>query len=316
MSFSALKGMNFSALMRELRSKQFWFSWLGVLFGAFVLAAGFVLFTNPYDIVPGGVYGLGCALHKLVPSIATGTFGLMMDIPLMIIGFLIFGTNFGANTVFAALISPVFINAMTALVGDSTAVANGVGFLAEYLNFSDNLLIPSIFGGVVIGVGVGLIVKFGATSGGTDIISMIVSKFLHMKFGTAVLIVESLVVIISMIILRDWQMPLYALIAIFAQSKAIDFVLGGVEEDKLLFIISEKQEELKDYILNDLERGGTYIKSKGMYTGNDKEMIFVVVAKRQITTVQDSIKTIDPDAFVVIVSAQDTYGDGFMTFPK
>ena len=177
-------------------------------------------------------------------------------------------------------------------------------------------VLGSIFGGIVIGVGVGLIVKFGATSGGTDIISMIVSKFLHMKFGTAVLIVESTVVIVSMIILREWTMPLYALVAIFAQSKAIDFVLGGTEEDKLLFIISEKKEELKHYIIHDLERGGTYIKSKGMYTGNDKEMIFVVVDKRQITAVQDNIKIIDPDAFVVVVNAQDTYGDGFKTFPK
>ena len=302
--------------MRELRSKQFWFSWLGVLLGAFIVAAGFVLFTNPYNIVPGGVYGLGCAFHELVPSIATGTFGVVMDIPLMITGFLIFGAKFGAKTVFAALITPVIMNGMTALVGDSIAVSEGVGFIAQYLNFSNNLLIPSIFGGIVIGVGVGLIVKFGATSGGTDIISMIVSKFLHMKFGTAVLIVESTVVIVSMIILREWTMPLYALVAIFAQSKAIDFVLGGTEEDKLLFIISEKKEELKHYIIHDLERGGTYIKSKGMYTGNDKEMIFVVVDKRQITAVQDNIKIIDPDAFVVVVSAQDTYGDGFKTFPK
>ena len=131
--------------MRELRSKQFWFSWLGVLLGAFIVAAGFVLFTNPYNIVPGGVYGLGCAFHKLVPSIATGTFGLMMDIPLMITGFLIFGAKFGAKTVFAALITPVIMNGMTALVGDSIAVSEGVGFIAQYLNFSNNLLIPSIF---------------------------------------------------------------------------------------------------------------------------------------------------------------------------
>ena len=135
--------------MRELRSKQFWFSWLGVLLGAFIVAAGFVLFTNPYNIVPGGVYGLGCAFHKLVPSIATGTFGLMMDIPLMITGFLIFGAKFGAKTVFAALITPVIMNGMTALVGDSSAVSEGVGFIAHYLNFSNTLLIPSICGGIV-----------------------------------------------------------------------------------------------------------------------------------------------------------------------
>lgn len=305
--------MDFSAAMRDLRSKKFWFSWVGIAVGAVVMSAGFVLFTNPYKIIPGGVYGLGRVFHHLVPSIQTGTFGLMMDIPLMITGLIIFGKTFGAKTVFAALITPFIMNGMTNLVGENPD--DGTSFISQYINLSDNLLVAAIFGGVLIGAGVGLIVKFGATSGGTDILSMILSKYMKMKFSSAMFIVESSVVIVGMIILRDWSMPLYALISIFVAAQVTDFVLDGGSYDKLLFIMTGKTEEMKDYVLNDLKRGGTYIKSQGMYTGNDREMIFIVVSKRQISAVQDKIKNVDPDSFVVIVNAQDTFGDGFKAFP-
>lgn len=305
--------IDFSAFARELRTKKFWFSWIGVTVGVFLMALGFVVFTNPYKIIPGGVYGLGRVFHYLVPSIPTGTFGFMMDIPLLIIGLLVFGGNFGIKTVYAALISPLFMNGLTNLLGENPN--DGVCFISQYMNLTDNMLVAAIFGGVVIGAGVGTIVKFGATSGGTDIISMLVSKYMHMKFSSALFIVESTVVIVGMVIMKDWTMPLYALIAIFAQAQASDFVLGGASNDKLLFIMTEQKEEMKDYVLNDLKRGGTYIKASGMYTGKDKEMIFVVVSKKQISMVQDKIKNIDPNSFVVIVNANDTFGYGFKSFP-
>ena len=139
---------------------------------------------------------------------------------------------------------------------------------------------------------------------------------MKMKFSTAMFIVESSVVVIGMIILRDWSMPLYALISIFVAAQVTDFVLDGASYDKLLFIITDKNEQMKDYVMNDLKRGGTYIKSRGMYTGKDRDMIFVVVNKRQISEVQDKVKNVDPNAFVVIVNAQDTFGEGFKAFPE
>ena len=306
--------MDFSAAMRNLRSKKFWFPWLGVMVGAVIMSAGFVLFTNPYKIIPGGVYGLGRVFHYLVPSIQTGTFGLMMDIPLMIIGLIVFGKTFGAKKVFSALATPSVMYVKSKLVGENPDVCTS--FISPFFNFSDNLLVAAIFGGVLIGAGVGIIVKFGATSGGTDIISMLLSKFMKMKFSTAMFIVESSVVVIGMIILRDWSMPLYALISIFVAAQVTDFVLDGASYDKLLFIITDKNEQMKDYVMNDLKRGGTYIKSRGMYTGKDRDMIFVVVNKRQISEVQDKVKNVDPNAFVVIVNAQDTFGEGFKAFPE
>lgn len=306
--------MNFSAMMRNLRSRKFWFSWIGITIGVLVMSAGYVLFTNPYKIIPGGVYGIGRVLHHIIPSIQTGTFGFMLDIPLMITGFFVFGGGFGAKTIYAALLTPVFMNSMTHFLGENPA--DGTSIISMYLNFSDNILLAAIFGGVLIGAGLGLIIKFGATSGGTDIIAMLLVKFAKMKFSSAMFIVESCVVVIGMLVLKDWKLPLYSLIAIFVSARVIDFVLEGASYDKLLFIISDRNDLIRDYILNDLERGGTYIKSKGMYTGRDREMIFLVVSKRQITAVQDKIKTIDPESFVVVVNAYETFGDGFKAFPE
>lgn len=297
--------------VRESRSKKFWLSWLGVTLGVIIMSAGYVLFTNPYKIIPGGVYGLGRVFHHLVPSIQTGTFGFMMDIPLMIIGLLVFGSGFGAKTVYAALITPVFMNSMTNLLGENPA--DGVSFISVYMNLSDNILVAAIFGGALIGAGVGTIVKFGATSGGTDIISMLLTKYARMKFSAAMFLVESAVVITGMIILQDWKLPLYSLIAIFVSAQAVDFVVDGAQ-NKLLFIITEKTEEMKRYILHELEWGSTFIKSRGMYSGQDRDMIFLVVNKRQITTVEDKIKEIDPASFLVIVNAHETFGNRFKPF--
>ena len=304
--------IKFDEMIRNLRTKEFWFSWVIITFGALILAAGFVLFTNPYKIIPGGVYGLGRILHHLIHAIPTGTFGLMIDIPLIITGFAVFGSYFGTKTVYAALITPLFMNSMTNLLGEDPT--DGICFISRYIDLSDNILVAAIFGGVLIGAGCGLIVKSGATSGGTDIISMLLSKFARMKFSSAMFCVETVIVLFGMIILGDWKLPLYSLVAIFVTSKVLDYVLDGASYDKLLFIISDKKEELKQFILHEMERGGTYIKSTGMYTDQEKDMIFVVVSRREITSVKDRIKLIDPCSFVVVVDAYETYGDGFKSF--
>ena len=300
--------------LKNLKTNSGWFSWVLVTIGAFILAMGFVLFTNPYKIIPGGVYGLGRVLHHLIPSIQTGTFGLLFDVPLTITAILVFGRQFGAKTIYAALITPVFMNAMTSFLGEDPA--DGISIISTQFNFSDNVFFAALCGGLLIGVGCGLILRAGATSGGTDIISMLIVKFAKTKFSSAMFLVESTIVIIGMIVLGDWKLPLYSLISIFVCARAIDYVLEGASYDKLLFIISDKKEELKQYILVDMERGGTYIKSSGMYTGNDKDMIFLVISRREIAAVKEKIRALDPMAFVVVVDAYETYGDGFKPFSE
>lgn len=285
--------------------------WLYGVVGAALLATAFVLFITPYRIVPGGVYGMGVVLNYLFPAIPVGTYGLSMDIPLLIIAFRIFGARFGTKTIVAAILTPLFMNGLTWFTG-----TDPVTMFGGKIDLSDDVLLSCIFGGTLMGLGIGLILKTHATSGGTDIVAMIVSKYLHMPISRAVLYVDSLVVLFGLIVLGDWKLPLYSLVTIFVSSRVIDYIVDGGSGDKLLFILSEKHDLIRDYILDGLDRGGTYIKASGMYTGADKEMIFVVVSRREVSLMRDRIREVDPDAFMIVVDAHETLGEGFKTFEK
>lgn len=129
------------------------------------------------------------------------------------------------------------------------------------------------------------------------------------------LLVDSLVVIFGMVVLGDWRLPLYSLVTIFVTTRVIDFIVDGASYDKLLFIISDRNDDIREYILEKMGRGGTFIKSSGMYTGAGREMIFLVVSRSEVSAIKGMIKEIDPQSFVVIVDAHQTYGDGFKAFP-
>ena len=289
-----------------------WFrSWVYIILGAFLLSVGFVLFITPYNIVPGGVYGTGIVLHYLFPNIQVGTFGLILDVPLLITAFLVFGAKFGAKTIVAAILTPVMMNTLTYLIGE-----NPVTMLGGSINLSNDILLSCIFGGVLIGVGQGLILLTHATSGGTDIIAMVVHKFTRLPIARCLLIVDSCVVLIGLIVLKDWRIPLYSLITLYVATQVIDYVLDGGGSNKALLILSAKYEQIRGMILDNLERGGTYIHATGMYSGQDKNMIFVVVDRNQLPVVQDYIRDIDDRAFMVVMNAHEIYGEGFKQLTK
>lgn len=298
--------------MKEiLFSAAWWRSWMLVVAGALVMSAGFVLFINPYHIVPGGVYGTGNVLHYLFPNVMVATFGFMLDVPLLIIGFRIFGGMFGARTVVAAVLTYFFMAGLTLLIGEHPET-----MLGGTIDLSGDVLLACIFGGVLIGIGVGLIIKTRATTGGTDIISMILTKYTGMRFSRAMLIVDSSVVVFGLVVMGDWLIPLYSLVTIFVTSRAIDFVVDGSSQDKLMLIISDKNAQLESFILEEMGRGATYIHTAGMYTKRERDMVFLVVSRREVGAVQNKIKEIDHEAFVVVLNAQETFGDGFKAFPE
>lgn len=301
----------YKRLKVALYSPAWWRSWISVFIGCIIIAASFVLFFNPYQIVPGGVYGLGVVMHSIYPSVAVGTFGLMFDIPLLILAFRVFGGMFGARTVVAAITTPLLMNLMTYYIGENPATMLGGG-----MDLTGDVILACLFGGILLGVGVGLIIKSGATSGGMDIVAMIITRFGKLQFSRSILLVDSAVVLVGLLVFGDWRLPLYSLISIYVAARLIDYVLDGVSYDKLLFIISEHHEQIRDLILTEMDRGGTYISASGMYTGQEKDMIFVVVSRRQVTALKNRINAIDPKSFVVVVNAFETYGDGFKPFAE
>ncbi|MFI3268047.1 MAG: YitT family protein [Rikenellaceae bacterium] len=292
-------------------TKQWTLSWISIIVGAFLLSAGYVLFINPYKIIPGGVYGLGIIFHHFFPSIQVGTFGLCFDIPLLLLSFKVFGAKSGTRTIFAAVLTPIFMNILTYLIGE-----NPETMLSGTINLSNDILLASIFGGVISGIGLGFIFKSNATSGGTDIVSMIISKYSKLSLSKAIIMVESVIVIVGLLVFGDWKLPLYSIVAIFSCVQVIDYILEGASNDKMLLIISKEHDKIREYVINDLERGGTYIKSSGMYTSQTKDMMFVVVNRREITLVKSFIMEVDESAFIVVVNVHETLGDGFKRFKK
>ena len=319
------------SIKERITDKVWWREMLTIVFGCTMCAIGFVFFINPYNIVPGGVYGLGIVLHNIFPAIQVGTFGYMMDIPLLTIAIILFGKQFGGRTLFAAFITPGLMNIISAAVYPTKEALQSLDpaqLMGGVINLSDHLMLACILGGTIIGAGLGLVVRSNATTGGTDIIAMIFNRYLHIPFSRGVLIADSCVVLAGLVVIGfgigsesgeadGWLLSLYSLICIFVSARVIDYVIDGASYDKLLFIIGNTHSEaLRQYIIGDMERGGTYIKASGMYSKEEKEMIFLVVSRREVAQVQRKIREIDPTVFLVVTDAYDTYGEGFKPFPE
>ena len=323
--------MNLKKHLSVLKSLQWWRSWFMIVLGCTLLAAGYVLFISPYKIVPGGVYGAGIVLHNIFPTIQVGTFGYMFDIVLLILAFIAFGPRFGSKTVVAALLTPGIMNLITYFVypnEEAIQALDPTQLLGGALNMSDHLMLTTIVGAVVLGVGVGLVVKEQATTGGTDIVAMMLQKYCKMTFSSGVLVADSVVVLAGLLVIglgvgtggeaakEAWQMPLYSLIAIYISSRVLAYMLDGASYDRIIFIItSHHNEEFRKYILEEMDRSGTYIKTSGMYTNAEKEMIFLVVPRHELTRVQRAVKEYDPQAFMVVANAYNTFGEGFKPMP-
>jgi uncharacterized membrane-anchored protein YitT (DUF2179 family) len=289
-------------------SRKWFFTWSMITLGAFILAAGFVFFINPYNIVPGGVYGISIVVHYLTKNmisfwpegIPIGLFSLMLNIPLTILGIKILGPRFGVKTIIGFVLTSVFMDVLTHFIGEN-----------DPLGVKDDLLLSCIFGSVLIGIGLGLIFRSRATSGGSDIIAMIIAKYTKLPVGQLLIYVDSTIVLLALVVFKDWKIPLYSWLVIYITGKVIDMVIEGVNYHKMLFIVSDKHEEIRDKIIHDLERGGTYINSEGMFNNEPKKMIYTVVNRREMAILMDFIHKIDPKAFLTVVDAKEILGEGF-----
>lgn len=306
--------------------------WVNIVLGCTVMAAGFVYFINPYNIVPGGVYGASIVLHNLFPSVQVGTFGYCFDIPLLILSVVLLGAKLGVRTIVAALLTPLIMNGLSIISYPSREALEMLDpsqLLGGVVNLSDQLMLTSVIGAVLIGIGVGLVARNQATTGGSDIVALILQKYTHLPFSKGILLVDAMVVLFGLVVIGfglgsakdagdpSLHLSFYSLIAIYITSRVVAFMVSGSKDDKLMFVISEKRlVDLQHYILNDLSRSGTYIKSSGMYSGEDKEMLFLVVSYKEAATLKFKIKEFDPRAFVVITDAYDAYGEGWKELPS
>ena len=336
-TFAQLKrrmSMNLKALLEPVGTFAWWRSMFAIVLGCLIMAVGYSYFVSPYNIVPGGVYGMGIVLHNVFPSIQVGTFGYMIDVPLLASAIIVFGRQFGGRTLFAACLTPGLINLLSWIAFPNQEALEALDpkqLFGGVIDLSNDLMLASLLGAVLIGLGVGLVLRNQATTGGTAIIAMYLQKFAKMKFSTGILLADSCVVLSGLLVIGfgvgsgadreaveggSWLLSFYSLITIYVSSRVLAYVIDGASYDKLLFIISENHHaELRDFIIEDMDRSGTYIKGKGMYTDQDREMIFVVVSRKGVHLVQNKVREIDPKAFMVVTDAYETFGEGFKQFP-
>ena len=263
-----------------------------VIIGAAVVALGFNLFLFPNQIASGGVSGISTILHGLFGWNA-GLVQYAFNIPLFIAGVLILGKAFGFKSLLGTLALPFFI------------------IITEDLEAATmEPLLGAIFGGIVVGTGIGLVFKGRASTGGTDLLAQIITKYTGLTLGTSVLIIDG-VIAVSAAIVFDIEKGLYAIIGLYITTKTVDIIQMGFSQSKMVYIITTKKDEVRDAIYRDVNRGITKLPAVGGYTDEERPVLMVVVYQTEFTKLKQVVKTVDPSAFVIVSDAYEVLGEGF-----
>ena len=244
--------------------------------------------------------GLAVILAEFIP-IDNGIIILCLNLPLLVGGAIVFGSAFFFSTIYATVVSSLAITAVSFLP-------------AVFQPLTDDLLTAGLAGGVLTAVGMGLIFRQGATTGGTDIIVRLVQKkFPHMKSGVLFLVVDSIIVALSALVFGNINLALYASIALFTNTRVFDAVLYGTNAARLLLIITGEPEEVIRQATQDLDLGITVLEARGGYTGTEKTMLVCAVKKRMFPRMKKLVLSIDSGAFIIVSSADEIYGEGFLS---
>lgn len=268
--------------------------YLGIVLASLLYAAAIALFLDPNQLAPGGVSGIAIILNRLT-GLPTGTLILIMNIPLLALGMWKLGWKFVLSTVVAVAASSVFTD-----------------LLAPYGPLTADPLLAACAGGGLLAVGMGILFKLGATSGGTDILIRVIKlKHKHLKTGSLFLATDCCVIAASALVFGDIDLALYAAIATIVSSFCLDLVLYGRDEAKLVYLITDHEQAIAGRLLEELEIGVTYLQGQGAYTRDNKKVILCAMQKRLLPKVQEIAMEEDPFAFLIVTSASEIFGEGF-----
>ncbi len=264
--------------------------------GSIIYSSGIAFFLDPNNLAPGGVSGISIILSNYIP-IETGTIIFILNIPIMILGFWKLGHKTMWRTLYCIAVNSVVVDGILEIYGKGA---------------TNDWLISAIAGAGLSGLGIGIIMKQGGTTGGADIIVRILrKKHPHIKTSALFSILDCAVVALSAIAFRNLEIALYALIAVAVSAFVLDRVLYGTDEAKLIYIISDNSNEIANRMLQELEIGVTFIDGKGAYSGKQKEVIMAVMRKTLSPKAEEIVKDVDPQAFMIVSSATEIYGEGY-----
>ncbi|RNA69163.1 YitT family protein [Alteribacter keqinensis] len=269
---------------------------LAILFGTAIMSFGLVYFNMQNNLADGGFTGITLILFFMF-SIDPALSNLALNIPLFIIGWKILGRN-------------AFIYTLIGTVGVSVFLYIFQRYTHFYFPLDDDMTLAALFAGVFIGVGLGIVFRYGGTTGGVDIIARLGFKYLGWSMGKTMFIFDAVVITGSLIYL-NYREAMYTLLAVFVAAKVIDFMQQGAYSGKAAMIISEKAPEISAQIMLEMDRGATLLKGKGSFTGTDKEVLYCVVGRNEMVRLKTLIDKVDPHAFVTLTDVQDVMGEGF-----
>ncbi len=267
-----------------------------VVLGSVIMAIGYALFLIPHHFVPGGVSGIAMIINYFT-RLPLGILIMVLNIPVFIVGIKIMGRKYGLRSLMGMIISSVLIDFFNEVVGLKSA--------------TNNAILAAIYGGVMLGVGLGLVFRGRASTGGSDILGQILNRWTGMSVGIGIMLIDFFVISASGVAFKKLEAPLYGYIVLFISSKVIDMILEGWNYTKLVIITSTKTQEIQEFILNTLDRSGTALKSRSLYLSREGETIITVIHRKQLADLRQFIKSVDENAFVIINDTYAVLGKGF-----
>lgn len=268
---------------------------LFILLGSGATALGLAVFTAPNQIAPGGVSGIATALSYLT-GLPVGALSLVFNVPLMIVAWRRLGIGPLAKTIVATVLLSVLIDL----------------FMAVIPPYQNNLLLASLMGGAFTGGGMGLLLVRGISTGGTDLVGLMLHKNNStLSLGQLLMVIDGLVVVFAVIVFQDIEVALYSVVTIFVASKCIDVIQEGVDYAKVIYIITEKEEQLLEKLAHQMGRGVTALPARGGYTGKEKTMLMTIARRNEVSATLQVIRALDPEAFTILSDATEVLGEGF-----
>ena len=267
-----------------------------ILIGCAINGLAYAMFLIPHHFVPGGVSGIAMIINYFA-GLPVGALIMVLNIPVFLLGLKTMGKKYVVNSLAGMIVSSVFIDVFNKVLKLPSA--------------TDNPVLASIYGGVMLGIGLGIVFRGRASTGGSDIIGMVLSKYTGMSLGYGIMVTDFIVISASGLALHSLEAPLYGYLVLFLSTKVIDMILEGWNYSKLVIITSARTEEIADYILRGLDRSGTALRSRSLYLNREGEIILTVIHRKQLADLRTFIKKTDPEAFVIINDTYDVLGKGF-----
>jgi uncharacterized membrane-anchored protein YitT (DUF2179 family) len=267
-----------------------------ILIGCAIMGLAYALFLIPHHFVPGGVSGIAIIANYFA-GLPVGALIIVLNVPIFLLGLKTMGKKYVVNSLAGMVVSSVFIDLFHTVLKLRPA--------------TDNAVLAAIYGGVMLGVGLGIVFRGRASTGGSDIIGMVVSKHTGMSLGFGIMIADFVIISASGLAFGSLEAPLYGYLVLFLSTKVIDMILEGWSYSKLVIITSSRTQEIADFILRGLDRSGTALRSRSLYLNREGEIILTVIHRKQLADLRNFIKKTDPEAFVVINDTYDVLGKGF-----